>query len=39
MDHNENQDKKTFSRRGAWLGLLAYIALIILIVIIFKLIN
>jgi hypothetical protein len=31
MEHDENKSKNTFSKKGAWLGLLAYIVLIIII--------
>jgi len=35
MEHNDNQSKNKFTKSGAWLGMAAYIVLIITMAVIF----
>lgn len=36
MEQHDKQIKVTFSKQGAWLGLAAYVVLVALVVLIFK---
>lgn len=35
MEHNDQQRKMTFSKKGVWLGLVAYLVLIAVVSIVF----
>ena len=35
MEHHEQQTKMSFSKQGAWLGLIAYLVLVVILTVVF----